>query len=81
MTEDFVAVCAESYMPCTLDEEDKIIVKTWISRSSWTPQSEAKLWQACQVLSSENNIALIPTEVFESNKFMNEESIRKYLIC
>ena len=77
---DFVAVCAESYMPCTIDEGKVVVLKTWIPRSVWTPATEAKLWQACEALSVGNRIAVIPTDIFLQKSYWNADHIKPYLV-
>jgi hypothetical protein len=77
---DFVAVCGESYIPCAVDEHGITIVKTWISRPSWSDETEAKLWHACDYLKNENLIALIPTTIFSEKKYWSIEEIQKYVV-
>jgi hypothetical protein len=81
VTDDFVAVCGDSYIPCTLSEDGIIVVKTWISRSSWNDQTEAKLLHTCEYLKNENRIALIPTTIFAEKKYWGIEEVKKYVIC
>ncbi len=78
--EPFVAISGEAYLPCVLGETGNVIVKSWISRSSWTPKTEAKLCQVCDYLMLENAVALIPQEIFSCNLYLDPGSIQKYIV-
>ena len=80
-TDDFNALTGESYMPCTFDEEGVPVVKSWISRGSWTPPKEAQLTVASDHLQKVGKIALIPVDVFSSSAFIDIGTLEKYIIA
>ena len=80
ITEDFVAMTGESYMPCTMDESSRVIIKTWISRSSWTPETEGKLCQASDYLQKLGAVALIPSQTFSRTTYWDPGEISKYVV-
>ena len=68
---DFVVVTGEAYMPCRFNEEGKIIIKSWISRPSWTPANEAKLTTLANRLAETNSSYIISADEFNNSVYLN----------
>jgi hypothetical protein len=70
LPDKFILLCGESYMPC--EKSDGIpLIKSWISRSSWTPETEAKLSCLCDYFKTSNKVFIISDEEFNNKIYID----------
>lgn len=69
--DEFIYLLGDGYYAGTFDQSQQILVfKTWVSRSSWTPKSEAKLTLLADQLAEELQAVYINAKEFERSVFL-----------
>ena len=64
-------IWGDVYAACTLDKSQKItLFKTWVSRSSWKPKSEAKMTLLADRLVEDRQAVYIDAKEFERSVFL-----------
>lgn len=76
---EFVAISSEAYMPIVISEYGIPLVKTWVSRDSWTPENEAKLSGLCDRLKTKNQIEFMTTTNFNRYKYIDPNDSSLFL--
>ena len=76
----FIVLTGEAYVPCVYEERGRVVVKSWVSRPSYTDRTEAKLKQACDYLMQENRVAQVPEEIFPTAMYLASDFLKGYII-
>lgn len=69
--DEFIYLLGDGYYAGTFDQSQQIpVFKTWVSRSSWTPKSEAKMTLLADRLAEERQAVYIDAKEFERSVFL-----------